>query len=355
MWTDVRNEALNILRSDMTSVPPGGDIGQSTLDDLILKTGYPWALKAHEKTTDLLAVYAATLRNGGGPGPAFAAFSQMIAAAVSQWVVNNRITQPLNTQTLAQASANHLVQPSALPLAVAGSVDYVADLLAIAEGRAGRARALMPALLQSVVDFSEMLVRLYNGSAVDYNLVFNRPHMPSAPGKFVFNRFMDVAPIPKIGVALAMNFFKDSQVPALNRQPLQNLYTNEIGWYVKPDIHVLRFMLKASGRANAAGVIDDSLVFMKEGDVRRCYVRARPASAWAAGAYTYGAHRPKSELAQWQCIEDVHRLARHIQAPPLEIDRIFFMVGSGRFYSSGRIAMPQEQRYKRLFSSMKGL
>lgn len=61
--------------------------------------------------------------------------------------------------------------------------------------------------------------------------------------------------------------------------------------------------------------------------------------------YTLEKNRPKSESAQWRCIQDVHMLAHNLSIPPLEIDRIFFMIGSGRFDDNGRINVSQEDRY----------
>jgi hypothetical protein len=59
-------------------------------------------------------------------------------------------------------------------------------------------------------------------------------------------------------------------------------------------------------------------------------------------------NRPNGEAAQWRCIQDVHMLARCLRITPLEIDRLFFMIGSGRFNNVNRVNLPQEERYKLL-------
>lgn len=349
MWIHVRAVALEILR---TAVPTAQ---ASDLDRIILSTGYPWADNSFDSISDLIAVYAASLRNGGGPGPGYEAFSRMIKTSVADHITQNRLIQPLQKASLAQACEAYQQQRQSMPLAIEGTVDYIGDLHAIAQQTPLRPRALMPQLIESVVRFSEVLSRAFNGSAAEFHAAFNRAHVPADPAGFVLERFQSFAGIPKVGVALAMNFFKDSQVPALRNQPLQHLLTNQIGWFIKPDIHVLRFMLKASGRAGEHGFVDDELIYMKEQNVRSAYV-ARPATAaWAQEPYTYCTLRPRAEKAQWQCIEDVHRLARLQRIPALEIDRVLFMVGSGRFIGNRRIGPPQAERYRKLFRPLNGL
>jgi hypothetical protein len=347
MWPHVRTVALQILQ---TSLP---ESQQGDLDEIILSTGYPWALQSHENTSDLLAVYAANLRNGGGPGPSYEAFSKMIKAATDGFLINNQLVQTLQISPLAEACAEYLALDDSLPLAKNGTVDYATELLSIAHGRPLRPRALISQLLNSVVCFSEMLVHQFNGTANAFHAAFNQVHpQPAADAHFVFEQFLNISEIPKVGVALAMNFFKDSQVPALKQLPLQDLYSNQIGWFCKPDIHVLRFMLKASGRAAAAGITDESLIHMKESLLRREYKNTPPTKAWAIGSYLLATQRPTSETAQWHCIEDVHRLARHENIPPLEIDRILFMIGSGRFLNEGRIGPQQAERYQLLLDEL---
>lgn len=346
MWIHVRTVALEILR---TSLPTAE---QNDLDHIILSTGYPWARRSNELTSDLLAVYAANLRNGGGPGPNYEAFSRMIKAATAEFLINNQLVQPLQIAPLAEACVAYLDLDESLPLAVNGTVDYAAELVSIAHIEPIRPRALIKDLLRSVVCFSEVLVQQFNGNAGMFHAAFNRVHQPATPAGFVLEQFQNISEIPKIGVALAMNFFKDSQVPALDEMPLQNLYTNQIGWFCKPDIHVLRFMLKATGRAAVANIADGDLINMKESKVRRLYKDTLPTKPWAIGPYTLAIHRHTSEMAQWHCIEDVQRLARQESIPPLEIDRVLFMIGSGRFQSDGRIGPPQAERYQLLFNTL---
>lgn len=347
MWTSVRAAGLDILRTSMSSAVP------EDLDRLILSTGYPWALDSAYAVSDLMATYAASLRNGGGPGPSSEAFSKMIAVAVQPFIVDNCLVQTLDSKKIAQACVDYLGQPESLRLTVSGTVDYFAELKVMAAGRPiGRPRALIPQLIRSIIEFSEVLMKGYGGSAAKFHDVFNRVCESSGSAIFVLNRFKEVSQIPRVGVALAMNFFKDSQVPALRQQSLGSLYENQIGWFVKPDIHVLRFMLKITGRSLIAGISDEKLVYMKEGDVRRAYASIRPTPVWAGGNYTYCLSRPSSEIAQWCCIEDVHRLARCQNISPLEIDRILFMIGSGKFYGEGRISLAQQERYRSLFKAL---
>lgn len=342
----MRAVGVNILN---TSMPLAG---QDDLDKIIISTGYPWALRSNELIIDLMATFAASLRNGGGPGPGCEAFSKMVAAAIKNNVIDGRLVKPLEKSIFAQACVDYLNKPQSLPLAINGTVDYASELNSISASRSLRPRALMPKLIDGIIDFSLILLNKYNGSAAYFHSDLNREHKPCDSAKFVLEKFQEISEIPKVGVALAMNFFKDSQVPGLSHIPLKKLFTNQIGWFVKPDIHVLRFMLKATGRSSAAGISDDELIYLKEGLVRRAYVSTKPTSDWAKGNYTYHITRPSSEFAQWYCIEDVHRLAIKEEVSPLEIDRILFMIGSGRFYDSGRIGPSQTDRYRSLFLSL---
>ena len=143
MWHDVRNAALGILRTSSTEAQP------EDLDRVILSTGYPWVASPAEHTSDLIAVYAANLRNGGGPGPGFEAFSKMIAWAVRRFIQEDRLQAPLVLTSLASACNEYLGLPAAQQLTAHGKVEYRAQLQAMATSRQLPQRALLPQLIGS--------------------------------------------------------------------------------------------------------------------------------------------------------------------------------------------------------------
>jgi len=340
VWNDIRTVASELLQKNSHLYEI------SDLDETILSTGYPWALNSSHDTSHLIAVFAGNLRNGGGPGPTLEAFSKAIAAGSSKFFSDGKLTEHLNIASLARVCAEFLEDSESLPLAKNGTVDYLAQLKAIANSESISKRAILPQLLNSVVDFSKILVERFDGSAVGFHSSFNQPHKSSDTCDFVVHQYRLISDIPRIGVPLAMNFFKDSQVPSLRNKTLKEISNYRIGWFVKPDIHVLRFMLMASGRASSANITYSDLVHMPENDLKRFYRTTKPKAQWANTDYQYHSNQPRNESAQWLCIEDVHNLARKLGVAPLEIDRIFFMVGSGRFSSKKMVKPSQLERYQ---------
>jgi hypothetical protein len=343
-WTNVRDAALEILRYSM----PTAD--SNDLDRIILSTGYPWAKQPFKETQDLIAVYAANLRNGGGPGPSYQAFSEMIVFSTEKFIKGNRLSKSLDKRELAKDCSDYLKNPKSRRLSHSDKVDYIKDLDDIVDQIKPRERALIPKLLDSVVEFSKIFLRDFNGSAEELHKHFSHKHfhLPDDSSCFLLNEFKRIEKIPLIGVATAMNFFKDSQVPALLNKSLDNIKNNKISWFIKPDIHVMRFMLKATGRvqSNESGGVE--LFHMPENKLKKIYDDKNPEKNWAKGSYSFISDRRASERGQWKCIEDVHRLARCLKITPLEIDRVLYMVGSGRF----NFEMPQVERYKLLFRSL---
>ena len=347
MWADIKPVALEILRSQYPNAT------MADLDILILDTGYRGAEEPHDKISHLIHVYAASLRNAGGRGPGFEPFAMMVSHGSAKFITSNQILRPFDLSDFAQACLNYLCSSGASPLVKNGSVNYEDQLLDIASGKIARlsSRALLPQLLRSVVGFSELISRDYCGSAANYHAQFSRPRQTNEGASFVKRRFKELQHLPRFGVAVGMNFFKDSQVSAYRGKPYSSLFASEAGWYVKPDMHVLRFMLKLSGRAKRAGLQDESLVILDEPEAKALYSRTRPKDGWPY-QYTLSQGRPFAEKGQWDCIEDVHHLAIKNSVAPLEIDRVLFMSGSGRFHKAGRISMSAEDRYRRMFRAM---
>jgi hypothetical protein len=347
MWDEIKQAALDILRAEAPHTT------MTRLDTLIVATGYVGANAPHANINHLFHVYAASLRNAGGPGPNIDAFASMVSRATDQFAKFNKLPQPLEIADFARACLEYLRSRSASPLVKEGSVDYESQLRHLGDGTGDRlgTKDLLPQLLRSVVGFSEVIAQSYGGSAATYHAHFSRPREPHAGSTFVRQMFEQLERLPRFGVAVGMNFFKDSQVCAYHGKPLSSLLAPQAGWYLKPDMHVLRFMLKWSGRAQHAGLPDDRLVTLPYAEAKRAYAQTRSTEGWP-DQYDLGRGRPFNEKGVWDCIEDVHYIAEEYQIPPLEIDRVFFMAGSGRFEVNRRLAMPQEQRYRGMFQAM---
>jgi hypothetical protein len=327
MWQAIRLEASNLILKRLAH-PQIVDI-----DQYILGAGYGWAPKPHESTIDLLTVYAANLRNTSGGGPLPYPFSLMIRAAVeSEGVIEeNQLVRPLDLSSFSKACAEYLGSSGAVQLAKVTTIDFRRDLVDLSLGRE-RKRAVLNGPIKSIVGFSELLVSSFGGSAHKFHQKIDCICDPSKTANFVVSCYEMTKHLPGVGgVALAMNFYKDSQVSSKKNSPLSGLVNTQVGWFVKPDMHILRFMLAATGRADSAGISDCMLADLKQEEATKLYVSYAPRKSWSNPVYNLDNGQPTDRIGQWRCVEDVHRFARHLQISPFEIDRILFMLGSGNF------------------------
>ena len=330
MWPEIRLEALNLI-SKIKIQPQLADI-----DQYILGTGYQWAPHPHESTIDLLTVYAANLRNTSGGGPLPYPFSLMITAAVeSEGVIEeNQLVRPLDLSSFSKACAEYLGSSGAVQLAKVTNIDYRRDLVDLSLGRE-RKGAVLNGPIKSIVGFSELLVRSFGGNAHKFHQKIDCICDPSKTANFVVSCYEMTKHLPGVGgVALAMNFYKDSQASSKKHTPLSDLVNTQVGWFVKPDMHILRFMLAATGRADSAGISDSMLADLKQEEATELYVRYGPRKSWSNPVYNLDSGQPMDRIGQWRCVEDVHRFARHLQISPFEVDRLLFMLGSGNFGES---------------------
>ncbi len=349
MWNEIKQVALSLVREDRRYA----NETEEFLSDWILSTGYGSELLPHLLTKDLLYVYAASLCNAGGRGPGFAPFAKMVSAAVMNFIVDNKVGE-VSPQYLARACVEYLGTGGAEPLAKNGKVDYLYQLRQMAEGNGFEGKPVLPQLLLSVVKFIGLLCRNYGGSANSYHQSFIGMSLDGVRKQFVVEKYEEIANFPKVGVAVAMNFFKDSQVPAFRGQPLDHLYSPQIGWYVKPDKHILRLMLFATGRLQAAR-IDERLLFNLPDDVAFKLYANTEGTFRPGSLYELHQGRPSRERGQWNCIEDVHQLATQDSVPPLGFDRLLYLIGSGRYrHPNARLATPQCERYQRLIHAVRG-
>lgn len=333
-WSIIKNLALRLVQNDFRN------IDMEDLNSWIVASYYPDAPKPHESTRDLIYAYAASLRNAGGPGPRFDRFAAIVASTVSRHWIQQNTLQRFNLPQLAQQCLARLGEEGVLPFADNGRGNYENQLESIGAGE-NIAPKIMQLLMQSIVNFSDFLIENYNGSAVIYHNSFF-PEENENFSLFAFRKYQEIGDFPRIGIAVAMNFFKDSQVTGIKDNPQCQLNESAISWFVKPDKHVSRLMLYETSRSTQMNIDSTSLATLKDSKCFSHYRACLPANGFDRDYITNAA---RNGIAQWQCIEDVHCWARRENISPLEIDRVLYLIGSGRF-GAGNLTTPQLERYR---------
>ncbi len=141
------------------------------------------------------------------------------------------------------------------------------------------------------------------------------------PGRsLVLEAIAQLEKFPGIGVAVAANFLKDSQVP-----PLAARYPNpramaavEAGWSAKPDLHVLRLLAKITRN-----------VPLHVGHRRQSLriVVANFAQPPLPG-FPVGYPALPNRRAEYRAIVDIHRWATALGTSALEIERVLYLLGA---------------------------
>jgi hypothetical protein len=342
MWNTIKNLALELLHED----PRYRGETEASLLQWVLETGYAGALEPHQRVRDLIYVYAASLRNAGGPGPRFEPFAAMVAAAAESFIGDN-VVQEVTLPVLAQHCSAYLDIPGVDPLAAGGTRDYRNQLRQMAGGDRIPGFSVLQSCLESVVAFIQFLHREHGGSASNYHQAFTGACAETAPNPFVVEKYREIAAFPRVGVAVGMNFFKDSQVPAFRNSSLDHLRGRHVGWFVKPDKHVLRLTLHATGRTAGAGIDPGELFRLPDSLAVRTYGQAQ------GGPYQLDQGQPGPERGAWYCVEDIHRFAAQEGVAPLGFDRLLYLVGSGKYRDPVRpLVVSQSERYRRFVQAI---
>jgi hypothetical protein len=179
------------------------------------------------------------------------------------------------------------------------------------------------ALLESVAAFSEWLLKNYEGCAC--NLAADFRNLPKTNGDVVFGTIDSLDEIKGVGIAIAANFLKDSQIPGLRSAGHDPRSVKQFlaGWVAKPDLHVTRLMAKITRNLN----------FRVDGRLQpwpvalECYELApinQGEAGYFDGEYPMGMAFPK------RVIVDIHDWARCCEISPLEIDRVLYLIGAKR-------------------------
>jgi hypothetical protein len=304
---------LQVLRElaidRVQTVIPG--FGPSELDSWIMQSGYAGALSPHSETKDLLRVYAASLANAGGAKPRFDAFGSMICQAMGAFISNGGIARVPNLTELARECGQHLACHE-----LGG--EFVGNVASLARGDNGN--KLMRGLLSSVVAFSAWLHEKHSGSASVLHAALTTNVDPRRTGHGL-PVLRDIDRLPWVGIAVAANFLKDSQVPGLRARCMTPKHSASVlaGWFAKPDLHVARLMGYVTGRLPQPR--DDPSRF-KLGEALKRYGLEPEAN--------FSGHYPnlvRGDANDIKVIADIHEWAVAANTSPLEIDRILYLIG----------------------------
>lgn len=338
MISILRNVALNLVKTD----PRWSSHTLIDLESYVLATGYADAPRPHVSTSDLIYVYAANLRNSGGAGVNLLRQGEMVRGALQGLIVDNQIKPP-QPEALAQLCLDYLADAGIRLTNDDGM--YRRQLQATAAGQAPNAP--LPRHIYSVHDFICLLARRYRGCAAEYAASFEIPVEPGYRWT-VLRRLRELYGFKGIGVATGLNFLKDSQAPRFVGRSLAEVRHHPVASLIKPDRHVMRLMLLLTGRLARTGVAPAALWRMKETEAVEHYSYCDPSASWCAPRCAYAActDLPKPGSGIWKAIADVHALADAEDVSPLEIDRLLYLIGSGKYVGGSEISTPQAERYR---------
>lgn len=342
----LRKAALVVVTSD----PRFRSHTYSDLERYVLSTGYADAPRPHANTRDLLYVYAANLRNAGGPGVNMHRFADMVAGALGELIANNSVS-PLHLPQLADRCLVWLDSDAGRPLVKGNDRRYRQRLRELAGG--STPEVPFQRHLASVIGFIDLLNGVYGGRADRYHDSFSGDVARSEPGRAVVARLNELSYLSGIGVATGLNFIKDSQMSRFARSHLADMLSEPLGWFVKPDMHVLRAMLFITGRFGRTGLRRDELAHLKPETAKVHYANLGSTHEWFnAEVRTLHAARPPGEAGLWKCVADVHAWAASEKVAPIEIDRLIFLIGSGRYVDGARLSLSQSRRYDILMNAI---
>ena len=335
IYQQLKSTALELVRIDYP------DKTESELDHWIINTGYgDYAPEPYESIRSLIYVYAANLLNSGLRGPNIHSFGKLASDVISKhFIKDNAITQ-IALDELAQRFLEEL-QSSDIQLTKNGNQKYIEDLRYINSPN----RSAIKRLLLSIIGFCDLLRDSYQSSAAVYHRKFLE--IENFSFSAINHMVKELTQFELVGVALAMNFMKDSQMPAVADGRVSIHESGLIQYLVKPDMHVMRFMLHITKRYRGS---IDNLFTMSASEFNDLYTRSVPEERFSDD--NGNVHLKGISQGEVLCINDMYTLSAEESIPPVFLDRIIYLIGSGSFDSKKRLSTRQLDRYRSALSGI---
>ena len=290
--------------------------GSSDLDHWIMQTGYG-ACAGHPEADidDLFYVFAASLANAAGGRPPRGEFAPLVAAAI-------RAGGFLDPDTCCLKRAPTIAELCGIIAALLGATTMTLSArMKRFHANIGRVGTADHNLLRSIVEFAEWLIWNYRGCPCLFHRVMLAPPPPGVISPIIdVIRSLDA--LFGVGVSIAANFLKDSQIPGLARNGIdpRQVRLHPAGWAAKPDLHVSRLMAKLTRNQSLfAGSL------MIRWPIALKSFGAPTMNAGMPGYFrcAYGPHSRKD----LRVILDIHDWAAAVCTSPLEIERVLYLIG----------------------------
>ena len=334
IYQHFKSVALQLVQKDYPNTT------EKDLDEWIVQTGYgDDAPRPYELTPSLIYVYAANLLNSGLLGPDNREFGKLASAVISKHYLKQNVLTPINLKDLAQKFVSELNQTE-IKLTKKGNQPYIAHLNNIAANK----KSTIYSLLISIIGFCDLLRNNYQSSAAKYHQSFLAK--PEVSFQDIAQKLNEITKLKLNGVAVGMNFMKDSQMPAVADKHLEIQSSGHIQYLVKPDMHVMRFMLRVTQRHQ--GSIEE-LCHMQPTKFMQLYENARPLPTFE-GNIDDDNHKG-FKRGDILCIKDIYTITEHESVPPIFLDRVLYLIGSGSFKGKN-LSTSQLDRYKAALSGL---
>jgi len=334
IYSRLKSRALELIQETYP------DATEQDLDHWIISTGYGGdAPRPYENITSLIYVYAANLLNSGRRGPNKRAFARLASSVIAKYYLREGALSAIEIDDFARKFLIEIDETN-IQLTEKGNQKYLNDLCNINENKKSTIRLL----LLSLISFCNFLRDSYRSSAINYHKSFLNQEETSFDQ--VSAKLQEIVGIKLIGVAVGMNFMKDSQMPAVADGSLEIANSGLIRYLVKPDMHVMRFMLYLTGRYKSSV---NELCHLTPDRFTAAYADSKPSGIYQARvANQEPSDLPKGEVL---CINDIYTIAEVESIPPIYIDRILYLIGSGSFKGSKDLKTSQIDRYRYVLTS----
>jgi hypothetical protein len=306
-WNDVREAALQLIRREpaLASEPAHG------LDAYVLNTTYEAAERPQADLGDFVYVLVRSLNNvGGGALPHGTA--EMLRRAVRA-IARDHASVDARMDALAAACL----------VALDGGVQLGDQHERYRRELAGRLDGTAPAgskILQNVRAVALALERLPSAPGGRVPAFFaglgDARESPTDACRFAERRLRELSAwdLRGMGLAVAANFLKDASAPLLAGVPRSELPSRAAAWFLKPDRHAIRVLTIL---VHPLATEQDVLALTSASDAALC--RLLPIQS-----------APEDD-PRWAAISTGWRIAIANDIGGIEVDRIAYLIGSGKY------------------------